>query len=207
MQSKQRRRKSRSRSRSPHYFKSPSLKKSHSAFKRGDHIYRPLGGVFEYVNRVAEFFHVSNVFDIKETGTHHGIYIGNNQVIHFIGGTNPSNIIPQLGYEKDAVIKQTSLEEFAGEYPMERVKIVNYKGRKVSDIETVIARAKRNIGQDGYHLFLNNCEHFAYWCKTGKFTSKQAHQVYNTVKNGLRFIGINVLKTWHPDLASLDRRW
>jgi len=99
-----------------------------------------------------------------------------------------------------------SLEEFAGEFPIERIRAVNYAGRKVSDPQTVINRAKRNLGQSGYHLFSNNCEHFAYWCKTGKFTSKQAHQLYNIVKDGLRMFGMNFLKTWKPNLASpLDR--
>lgn len=45
--------------------------------------------------------------------------------------------------------------------------------------DEVIARAESQIGEPGlqnrrYHLFQNNCEHFATWCKTGEAFSEQS---------------------------------
>ena len=36
-----------------------------------------------------------------------------------------------------------------------------------------VKRARSRIGQRGYNLFLQNCEHFAIWCKTGVEKSEQ----------------------------------
>jgi hypothetical protein len=66
------------------------------------------------------------------------------------------------------MIKCVSLDEFAG-------------GRDVfvreyfwgAKPEIVVARAWSRIGERGYHLFSNNCEHFAVWCKTGRADSTQ----------------------------------
>ena len=33
--------------------------------------------------------------------------------------------------------------------------------------EQTILNAKSKLGERNYHLFHNNCEHFATWCKTG----------------------------------------
>lgn len=38
-------------------------------------------------------------------------------------------------------------------------------------------RALSNIGQKGYHMIFQNCEHFVSWCRKGKFTSKQLNYV------------------------------
>ena len=45
-----------------------------------------------------------------------------------------------------------------------------------SSRETV-ERARSKIGQKGYSLVNNNCEHFALWCKTGIAMSSQVEEV------------------------------
>ena len=40
--------------------------------------------------------------------------------------------------------------------------------------KAVVKRARSRIGQRGYSLLYNNCEHFATWCKTGQHCSVQA---------------------------------
>ena len=37
-----------------------------------------------------------------------------------------------------------------------------------------VERARSKLGEDGYNIVFNNCEHFAIWCKTGV---KESHQV------------------------------
>lgn len=43
------------------------------------------------------------------------------------------------------------------------------------DAEVVVQRALSRVGETGYHLLWNNCEHFATWCKTGHEHSTQVH--------------------------------
>jgi Lecithin retinol acyltransferase len=44
--------------------------------------------------------------------------------------------------------------------------------------DVVIARAESMLGTSGYHLFANNCEHFATWCMTGERDSAQVQTAY-----------------------------
>ena len=44
-----------------------------------------------------------------------------------------------------------------------------------SGVETV-ARARGELGKEGYSLAGNNCEHFAVWCKTGLRESAQVNK-------------------------------
>jgi hypothetical protein len=39
--------------------------------------------------------------------------------------------------------------------------------------DAIVARAQEALGRGGYSLFFNNCEHFAAWCQTGEFGSRQ----------------------------------
>lgn len=45
--------------------------------------------------------------------------------------------------------------------------------------EETIQRARSRLGEHAYNLALNNCEHFALWCKTG---IRQSHQVEGLLK-------------------------
>ena len=40
--------------------------------------------------------------------------------------------------------------------------------------QEVIERARSRIGEEAYNVFVNNCEHFANWCKEGDHKSDQA---------------------------------
>ncbi len=90
--------------------------------------------------------------------THHGIYIGDNRVIHYWGDK----------IRRSKLYKKT---EWYG-------KKIHVKEHKFSySSQRVIKRAKKRLDEKKYHLLFNNCEHFAYWCKTGKHRSKQVEQV------------------------------
>ena len=56
-----------------------------------------------------------------------------------------------------------SFEEFAQNCP---VRVIKFSGG-YSPEETV-ERACSRLGEKGYNLITNNCDHFATWCKTGK---------------------------------------
>lgn len=132
---------------------------------RGDHIYagRPLLGVVGY--------------------SHHGIYLGNQRVIHYAGYANGFS---GGGSQKVEVI---DLEAFlAGQVPQVRRYPVRRYGR-----EQVVGRAMSRLGEDRYSLFSNNCEHFAAWCCTGESVSRQVRTVANGAAASVGSSGLLVL--------------
>ena len=90
--------------------------------------------------RYEEYLIPSDHIKVERLGyTHHGIYIGNNTVIHF----------------KQNRIQIATLEEFQSGSPY--IKIASAK--LYTDTE-IIQRARKRVGEQDYNLFLNNGEHF-----------------------------------------------
>ncbi len=86
--------------------------------------------------------------------THDGIDCGDGKVVEY-------------SKERQA-IQEVTLEEFAKGRP---VSYVRYEA--CLEPAAVVSRARSRVGEKDYHLFDNNCEHFATWCKTGKHHSRQ----------------------------------
>ena len=107
--------------------------------------------------------------------SHHGIDLGNGNVIHFDAG--PWRKLVSHSTDAPPTIRESSFEQFA-------------RGREVQlrlydlldDPEVVVRRAKSRLGEEGYELFNNNCEHFAVWCKTGQAHSTQVDSVKDAAK-------------------------
>lgn len=96
--------------------------------------------------------------------THHGIYTGRGQVIHYSGFHDGLNSGP--------VIK-TSLSDFVNESHM----MVNIHPTRKYDARESIERAYSRLGETEYSLVSNNCEHFVNWCIQGRASSKQISEV------------------------------
>ncbi len=105
--------------------------------------------------------------------SHHGIYCGDiayknrdykNIVIHF-----ESKL-------KSGEISCLSLDQFAQRAGNRRICIRQYQEGTCHSPEEVIRRAVSRLGETNYNLLLNNCEHFANWCKTGKNFSRQVNR-------------------------------
>lgn len=96
---------------------------------------------------------------------HHGIDCGDGTVVHLSGEpTRPF----------DAVVRCVAREEFlrGGE-----ARVVPH--REPLPIETAVARALGCLGQRGYSVVWNNCEHFVRWCVVGRHESKQVRSAIN----------------------------
>ncbi len=93
--------------------------------------------------------------------THHAVDVGDGQVIHFNG---------EPGRKRNATIRRAPWAEFAGRG---KVQIKRYEIHFGPD--EVVERAESKLGQSGYNLFNNNCEHFARWCLTGRHGSSQVN--------------------------------
>lgn len=99
--------------------------------------------------------------------SHHGIYCGDNKVVHYSG-------FAQLG--KKGSLEVTTLENFLGSE--KKYYVIKYPANKVAfSSKNIVRRALSRVGENRYNLVFNNCEHFAAWCVTGKSESKQVKAV------------------------------
>lgn len=96
--------------------------------------------------------------------SHHGIYLGKNQIIHYTGFSNSQH---------HGVIAITSLEEFC---QGEGFTVQTYPFRLYS-LEECAERACSRLGEDWYDVLLNNCEHFVTWCILGIHSSHQINRL------------------------------
>lgn len=95
---------------------------------------------------------------------HHGIYVGNGRVVHYSGYCHGFHAGP---------IEEASLADFErGEGSRVRNHARSFfSGREVA------ARAIARVGENGYRLLANNCEHFCEWCVTGRSRSPQVERL------------------------------
>ena len=99
--------------------------------------------------------------------SHHGIYCGNGQVVHYSGFAQAF---------KKGSLEITTLERFLGSE--KKYYVIKYPANKAMfSAKDIVRRALSRIGEDRYNLVFNNCEHFAAWCVTGKSESKQVKAV------------------------------
>ena len=104
---------------------------------------------------------------------HHGIYISDDEVIHFSGVKSDSI----LDWENCRVIS-TDLDTFLCGGKLEIKIYSKCDSKKLKNVDDIISLARRCVGQSGYSLFTNNCEHFANYCTINK---KISHQVENFI--------------------------
>lgn len=104
--------------------------------------------------------------------SHHGVYVSDDEIIHFTGDEDDSI----LDWSKPEVI-QSDLDYFLKGGVLE---VKEYTDEEFEDLyspEQIVSYARACIGDKGYHLICNNCEHFANMCTLGRFRSVQVENV------------------------------
>ena len=107
---------------------------------------------------------------------HHGIYIGDGEVVQF--GlpfdvyTDPSQVKVLRSPLKDFCSNAVFIEVY--HFSKKELK------QKLPD-EQIVKTALSKVGEGGYSVIANNCEHFANYCVFGKKTSKQIDDIYESV--------------------------
>lgn len=131
---------------------------------------------------------------------HYGVYVEGGNVIHYTGANGPNDF--------NGVVRETTLDEFLNgaenfsvcrfpqqpdrydsSYDRKHVifsiwqEIKNFRLRNyhLYSGEETVRRARSKIGEGGYNLAMNNCEHFAVWCKTGIKDSSQVNHVLDVL--------------------------
>ena len=100
----------------------------------------------------------------RVTYTHHGIYIGDNKVIHYSGLANGLSAGP---------VEITTLDAFADG---KKIRVRDYAESQY-DGEIAVQRAYSRLHENRYDLQANNCEHFCTWVRTGEHISGQVQVV------------------------------
>lgn len=137
---------------------------------------------------------------------HYGIYCGNNEVIHYTSAPRR-----RLSRSRAFRIYRTDISRFLNKQkqlfvldctdPRNPIKsepiaigpqrIRSLEWLKQHDIEKdfhlyspeeTVERAESQLGKGEYNLAVNNCEHFAVWCKTGLHKSYQVEEVLKHFK-------------------------
>lgn len=107
-----------------------------------------------------------HVFVKRGIYTHHGIYAGDGTIIHY-------NIKES---DDHASVYETTVEDFQkwtllADVIAETAFLYRFS-KTLSPIryspDQVIERARSRIGETEYDLIINNCEHFARWCRCDK---------------------------------------
>lgn len=93
----------------------------------------------------------SHVITPRRGFLHHGIYVGDGQVVHYAGLAHGLRRAP---------VEEVSLSCFTRGHPV----WVRCSGPSNFDCLEIIRRARSRVGEDSYRLLSNNCEHFCEWC-------------------------------------------
>jgi hypothetical protein len=111
-------------------------------------------------DRSAELQPGSHVLTPRRGFLHHGIYVGNGNVVHYAGSTHGLVSGP---------IEEVALDRFSCGRPVRAV----CQAPAIFSSAEVILRAKSRVGENHYRLISNNCEHFCEWCLRGDSRSYQ----------------------------------
>lgn len=107
---------------------------------------------------------------------HHGIYVSDEEVIHFTGNENDSI----LDWSKPEVIS-SDLDYFLKGDTLEVKEYTDDELEDLYPVDHIVQYARTCLGDKGYNLVFNNCEHFANTCTLGRFRSKQVEKVFSTL--------------------------
>lgn len=105
---------------------------------------------------------------------HHGIYIGNGEVVQF---GHPFNVSEK---PENVKVIRSPIEDFAG--PATFIEVYQYSKKELkikNKDEDIIKKALSSLGEGGYNVLNNNCEHFANRCI---FNNSRSSQTDDLVK-------------------------
>ncbi len=96
----------------------------------------------------------------------------------------PESYAPPAQLPVGAGVHRAGMPPIAGKLIKDAVQAIKGARYHLYSPEETIARARSRLGEDRYHLVVNNCEHFAIWCKTGISESHQVNALLERVMNG-----------------------
>ncbi len=129
---------------------------------------------------------------------HFGIYVSDNEIIQF--GLAPGRR-PHVK-ESEVEVLSSDAETFCGGQFMEVAKFDKREQKKRFSPEKTVEIARSRLGERGYNMLHNNCEHFAYECTFGKKYCSQTEAVKEFLNNlPLLHVYISTI----PDTVSYEK--
>lgn len=119
---------------------------------------------------------------------HYGIYVTDDEIIQF--GPPPINLNRDASKIEVCV---TNIEGFLCCNFLEVVELDKKEKKKANLPDKVVEFARSRIGEKGYHILYNNCEHFARECVFGERVCSQVEEVRNMWKN-FPFVNVYIKK-------------
>ena len=104
---------------------------------------------------------------------HYGIFVSEDEVIQF--GLAP--VARPLTKDCEVEVCATAIEDFLCGGFVEVAFPDKKESKKRKKPEETVTLAKKRLGEKGYHILYNNCEHFAYECAYGERYCSQAEDV------------------------------
>ena len=110
---------------------------------------------------------------------HYGIFVSEDEVIQF--GLPPTGGLLNRSFDQ-ILVCVTDIDTFAGGKTVEVASMSRgEKPKRLSPAKTV-SRARSRIGEGGYDILHNNCEHFARYCYLGEKRCEVTENVLETWK-------------------------
>lgn len=122
-------------------------------------------------------------FNRKFLYSHWGVYVGNEEVVHLTGVGGISDLIGSehvftisgMTYNKAMVVKENFWKVAANSLAKRNNKD---RERKPLNPNEIVEKALSMLGDIGYNLLWNNCEHFATFCRYDKKWSEQVENFF-----------------------------
>lgn len=115
---------------------------------------------------------------------HHGIYIGEGRVIQFGSRAEVLDV-------NQAEVLESSLEGFIKTSDLEIASYTSEELKEKRSVSEIVEIAKSRLGEKGYSITENNCEHF---CNEVMFDKKISYQIEELKQNGaymlLKMLGL-----------------
>ena len=106
---------------------------------------------------------------------HYGIFVSEDEVIQF--GYPP---LPEYKEKNQSIaVGAVDIDEFSGGKIVEVAVLDRKEKKRRFPPEKTVEIARSKIGETGYHIIRNNCEHFAYECVFGEKRSTQEEYIRN----------------------------
>lgn len=112
---------------------------------------------------------------------HYGIYVSDDEIIQF--GLNP--MLRGDITDRDVEVCTSGMESFLNGGFLEKEEPDKKELKKRRSPEETIRTAKDRLGEKGYSILHNNCEHFAFECAYGERQCAQTRSVRESVRLAL----------------------
>ena len=104
---------------------------------------------------------------------HYGVFLSEDEVVQF--GYPPIDVFQKQNTV--VMVVSVDVDSFACGHIVEVAQLDRKEKRKRLSPDQTAAIARARLGEDGYNIIHNNCEHFAYACVFGEGKSEQTDAI------------------------------